>query len=127
MEGHIRSTELKRSVGAFAKNAGINSVVSSLCYGCQWDAMCRYIGDCQRTGSGDSVDAHTGSDKKDVSKNIYDLAGLQQEWTLEADGGTKRVVRGGTSTSIKSISSRESKYSGKAGYLAGYRPTLYIK
>ena len=26
-----------------------NSVTSTLTYGCQWDAMCRYIGDSQRT------------------------------------------------------------------------------
>ena len=51
------------------------NVTSTLIYGCEWDAMCRYIGDSQRTTPKKSAPELTGSVASDVSKNIYDLAG----------------------------------------------------
>ena len=51
------------------------NVTSTLTYGCEWDAMCRYIGDSQRTTPTKDGLELTGSVASDVSKNIYDLAG----------------------------------------------------
>jgi len=72
-----------------------DSVESTLCYGCQWDAMCRYIGDSQRTTPTKSEPELTGNVSTDVSKNIYDLAGNCGEWTMEALDSYVRVIRGG--------------------------------
>ena len=49
------SSEIEGKSGAvylaknFASQHNYTSVTSTLIYGCQWDAMCRYIGDSQRT------------------------------------------------------------------------------
>jgi len=72
-----------------------DSVTSTLCYSCQWDAMCRYIGDSNRTAPGKSGPELTGNVNTDVSKNIYDLAGNCFERTMEASGNRGPVVRGG--------------------------------
>ncbi len=78
-----------------------SSVVSCLCYGCQWDAMCRYIGDCQRTNKVPTSVHLTGAATTDVSKNLFDLAGNLEEWTMEwwdkgdVNNNTGRVARGG--------------------------------
>ncbi len=71
-----------------------DSVESTLCYGSQWDAMCRYIGDSNRKTPVKSAAELTGNVTTDVSKNIYDLAGNCYEWTMEA-GSSNRVLRGG--------------------------------
>ena len=73
---------------------GSSSVTSTLIYGCQWDAMCRYIGDSQRTTPAKSAAELTGSVASDVSKNIYDLAGNCGEWTMEACDTSRRLFRG---------------------------------
>jgi len=80
----------------FATQEGYTSVTSTLCYGCQWDALCRYIGDSQRTAPTKSAPELTGSVSDDVSKNIYDLAGNCAEWTMEAYKTYGRTSRGGT-------------------------------
>ena len=54
----------------FASQHNYTSVTSTLTYGCQWDAMCRYIGDSQRTTPEKSALELTGSVSTDVSKNI---------------------------------------------------------
>lgn len=85
-----------------------NSVTSTLCYGSQWDAMCRYIGadNSKKTVATKSTVELTGSDTTDVSKNIYDLAGNCKEWTMEADQHTGRVQRGGSYETSATIFSR---------------------
>lgn len=67
-----------------AKNMYIHpdSVESTLCYGSQWDAMCRYIGDSNRKTSTTTSPKLTGNVETDFSKNIYDLAGNCNEWTM---------------------------------------------
>ena len=67
----------------FASQHNYTSVTSTLTYGCEWDAMCRYIGDSQRATRLKSTPELTGSVADDVSKNIYDLAGNCYEWTME--------------------------------------------
>ena len=104
-----------------------SSVTSTLIYGCEWDAMCRYIGDSQRKTPKKDAPELTGSVSTDVSKNIYDLAGNCNEWTMEAYSTTNRVFRGGDYYSDSPVSLRLSIYpAGNNGHIS-FRPTLYIK
>ena len=111
----------------FASQHNYTSVTSTLIYGCQWDAMCRYIGDSQRTTPKKSALELTGSVSTDVSKNIYDLAGNCREWTMEAYTTTGRVLRGGFYDLVRPVSDRDGDY--PTAYYSGlsFRPTLYIK
>ena len=113
-----------------AKNmySNSNSVTSTLTYGCQWDAMCRYIGDSQRTiTSQKSAPELTGSLASDVSKNIYDLAGNCHEWTMEANVMGARVTRGGIYYGAAPVSDRVSYDPTNLNAYTSFRPTLYIK
>ena len=112
----------------FASQYNYTSVTSTLIYGCQWDAMCRYIGDSQRTTPTTGSFALTGSVESDVSKNIYDFAGNCDEWTMEAGGNANnRVGRGGDFNNNKAISFRYSYDLTNCNGYYSFRPTLYIK
>ena len=114
----------------FATQEGYTSVTSTLCYGSQWDAMCRYIGDSNRTTPTKDAPELTGNVSTDVSKNIYDLAGNCQEWTMEAITYRSvfgRVIRGGYYDSAYSGSSRDGDYPDNNRVSSGFRCTLYIK
>ena len=104
-----------------------NSVTSTLTYGCQWDAMCRYIGDSQRTTPTKNEAELTGSVSTDVSKNIYDLAGNCMEWTMESYGTSARIRRGGNYKNNFLINSRGFNYPNYSSGVYSFRPTLYIK
>ena len=112
-----------------AKNmySNSNSVTSTLTYGCQWDAMCRYIGDSQRTTPKKSAPELTGSVSTDVSKNIYDLAGNCREWTMEAYFTNYRVRRGGYYSSADPVSYRNNGNPASFYDDDSFRPTLHIK
>ena len=112
-----------------AKNmySSSNSVTSTLTYGCQWDAMCRYIGDSQRTTPKKSAIELTGSVSTDVSKNIYDLAGNCTEWTMEAYNTSYRVYCGGFYNYAGPVSDRFYNYPANHYGYYSFRPTLYIK
>ena len=112
----------------FASQHNYTSVTSTLTYGCEWDAMCRYIGDSQRTTPTKDAPELTGSVSTDVSKNIYDLAGNCYELTMEAADTDARGMRGGDYYGARPVSSRNISYS--PTYYFGslsFRPTLYIK
>ncbi len=112
----------------FASQHNYTSVTSTLTYGCEWDAMCRYIGDSQRTTPKKSAIELTGSVSTDVSKNIYDLAGNCGEWTMEANDTYYRVYRGGRYNSALPVSSRSYYDPTGSSFLdLSFRPTLYIK
>ena len=111
----------------FASQNNYTSVTSTLTYGCQWDAMCRYIGDSQRTTPTKDAPELTGSVSTDVSKNIYDLAGNCIEWTMEADDTSGRVLRGGGYRSADPVSDRYSSNPASSYDSGSFRPTLYIK
>ena len=115
----------------FASQHNYTSVTSTLTYGCQWDAMCRYIGDSQRTAPKKNSVEVTGSVVGDVSKNIYDLAGNCWEWTMEAyylRYESERVIRGGGYDVALPVSNRASNNPGNAGCdYNSFRLTLYIK
>ena len=111
----------------FASQHNYTSVTSTLIYGCQWDAMCRYIGDSQRvTDVKDDVEL-TGSVSTDVSKNIYDLAGNCREWTMEADDTNYRVLRGGRYFNASPVCGRSVTFPTDDYDDDSFRPTLYIK
>ena len=127
------ASEIEGKSGAvyLAKNFAVQekytSVTSTLCYGSQWDAMCRYIGDSQRTTPRKDKPELTGAVEKDVSKNIYDLAGNCWEWTMEASLSGNRVKRGGSYNNVNPVSYRFYYYpDGNIDSIA-FRPTLYIK
>ena len=111
----------------FASQHNYTSVTSTLTYGCEWDAMCRYIGDAQRTTPKKSTAELTGSVATDVSKNIYDLAGNCWEWTMEVISASTRVLRGGACDAADPVSFRG--YNGPTDSFdpGSFRPTLYIK
>ena len=111
----------------FASQQNYTSVTSTLTYGCEWDAMCRYIGDSQRTTPGKSTAELTGSVADDVSKNIYDLAGNCWEWTMEAYDTLYRVRRAGNYRQANLVCDRY--YNSPTYYndYCSFRPTLYIK
>ena len=113
----------------FASQHNYTSVTSTLTYGCEWDAMCRYIGDSQRTTPTKSAPELTGSVADDVSKNIYDLAGNCWEWTMEAYSTKYRVGRGGRYIDARPVSYRGSFLNNPTsnGFDCSFRPTLYIK
>ncbi len=107
-----------------------DSVVSTLCYGSQWDAMCRYIGDGNRTTPQKQMVELTGSVASDVSKNIYDLAGNCWEWTMEAAGGYDRIGRGGAyndkNTQVSDRGEGGNTDFGGENDMYSFRVTLYI-
>ncbi len=111
----------------FASQHNYTSVTSTLTYGCEWDAMCRYIGDSQRTTPKKDAPELTGSVSTDVSKNIYDLAGNCFEWTMEANGTNSRVLRGGGYGSAYPVSNRYGGSPTGNSDVVSFRPTLYIK
>jgi len=117
------------------------SVVSTLCYGVQWDATMNFMKDVPNptvrgkkyiddsTGmawDGVSDPKKTGIDMGETAlnrvKNIYDMAGNMEEWTMEADQESC-VLRGGSS----SPKTRYSIISNAAEAFRGFRPTLYLK
>ena len=111
----------------FASQHNYTSVTSTLTYGCQWDAMCRYIGDSQRTTPKKSRPELTGSVSTDVSKNIYDLAGNCCEWTMEASSTTDRVERGGNYHGATPVNARYFFGPTYSYDFYSFRTTLYIK
>ena len=111
----------------FASQHNYTSVTSTLTYGCEWDAMCRYIGDSQRKTPTKDAPELTGSVSTDVSKNIYDLAGNCCEWTMEAYDTSDRVVRGGDYYDADPVSSRSNYDPTSNNDYNSFRPMLYIK
>ena len=108
-----------------------NSVTSTLCYGSQWDAMCRYIGDSQRMPSSTEIGL-TGSVRTDISKNIYDLAGNCFEWSMELIKTGYRSIRGGFNLPGPTIRDRYAGYGieGYNDYFCNafcFRVALYVK
>ena len=105
------------------------SITSTLCYGSQWDAMCRSIGDSNRTTSKKDNLELTGSVPTDVSKNIYDLAGSCSEWTFEYYDGRRdsgRILRGSRYSYAGPVFYR-SIYPSSAFADGSFRPSLYVK
>ena len=101
-------TQYNKSKGVAANN----NVTTSMIWGCQWDAVMRWMwnqgGDKKTytydsTGKGNysgtqgSTDKSipTGSNDTYAVNNIYDMAGNVHDWTIEAFSTDCRVLRGG--------------------------------
>mgnify|MGYP005778483987 CR=1 FL=1 len=95
-----------------SKGVAANSnVTTSMIWGCQWDAVMRWMynsGDAEKktytydsTGKGNysgtngNAPIATGSNPSYAVNNIYDMAGNAYDWTIEADYTGSRVFRGG--------------------------------
>ena len=126
------------------------SVVSTLCYGVQWDAVMNFVSDATHnikdsrswgnynnstgaaaTNSGSSnMNYTTGRNEAWKAKNIYDLAGNVLEWTMESYSSYNRGSRGGdfnSSGSNRPASGRYNTYPTGAVDNIGFRATLYIQ
>ena len=108
------------------------SVVSSMIWGSQYDAMMNWMQDNGKNiTSNNSLIGNnsyvTGSKETDVILNVFDLYACHSEWTLEADSDGDRVYRGGFSSVSRSPSYRRNY--GPAYAYSGYssRLTLYIR
>ena len=114
------------------------SVVSTLCYGVQWDATLRFIATnpehvtfpTDSTGKGHHTYPLSETGCYAVN-NIYDMAGNASEWTMESYGTSNRVLRGGgywldpaDSPAGMRTMSRQPKY---VDNVYGFRIALYIK
>ena len=132
----------------FDTQNGYTSVISTLVYGVQWDAIMRWLSEgtseeqgwlTNSTGKGNYLDsdstnnpAQTGVNDNYQMKHIYDLAGNVHEWTMEKVSiyELRRAFRGGSYWDDAS--------SGPCSYRAharpdeilshiGFRLALYIK
>ena len=112
-----------------------SSVISSMIWGSQYDAMLNWIQKSELDVSltADKVNKiqndsnKTGAEPQDKVKNIFDLYGCHYEWTLETptESGYK-VFRGGSNDGTYSLAYRaDGVYNTPTYYSA--RPTLYIK
>ena len=94
----------------YNKSKGIaanSNVTTSMIWGCQWDAVMRWMynsGDEEKktytydsTGKGNYSGSRkaTGVDPAYAVNNIYDMAGNVRDWTIEAYDANFRVLRGG--------------------------------
>ena len=113
-DGITGAVELSKNF-ATANGYDTDEVTSTLIYGIQWDMMLRYVADDKhnvndsknwgnyndsideaKTNSGSSnMNYTTGRNEAWKAKNIYDIAGNEWEWTMEAYDSSHRVLRGG--------------------------------
>ena len=115
----------------YNKSKGVaanNNVTTTMIWGCQWDAVMRWM-----YNSGDSVKKQytydstgkgnyrgtqgstnkvipTGSVEEYAVNNIYDMAGNVFDWTIEANDANIRVYRGGDYSCDKNISPASLRY-----------------
>lgn len=135
------STANTRATNAYPESKN-GDVVSTLCYGVQWDAIMRWIskdanlaGYLKNSGQGGNytnsgAPALTGVNDNYQVKNIYDLAGNVEEWTKEMYSTSYYVTRGGsystTTTNYKTMASRQYVLSSSTSATRGFRTALYI-
>ena len=115
------------------------SVESSMIWGSQYDTMLNWVkngADKDKItnrflgNNSSEIVTTTGNSmySDDSINNIRDLGGNLLEWTLEADGANRRVLRGGMYYCTSLLpSSRSSYYPGSSDSNYGSRLTLYIK
>ena len=129
-------TQYNKSKGVAANN----NVTTSMIWGCQWDAVMRWMwnqGGDKKTYTYDSTGKGnysgprkaTGSDPEYAVNNIYDMAGNISDWTIEANGTSFRVSRGGYynyAASNYPASDRSSNSSAYSYSSSGSRLALYM-
>ena len=155
----IGAVELSRSV--YEEDNNNYGVVSTLCYGIEWDAAISFLSDIQNTtispykpyiqdGSNMSWNGNNKSGNSNYKtgidlniedklalnkvKNIYDMAGNMEEWTMEVEYTgyfSYRTPRGGAYNMASGLpASYRSSMSGGAKSIPdnrGFRIALYIK
>ena len=131
-----------------SKGVAVNSnVTTSMIWGCQWDAVMRWMynsGDNDKktytydsTGKGNYAGTQgstnkaipTGSNDTYAVNNIYDMAGNVRDWTIEAYGTYDRVGRGGycySTASYNPASSRGNNNPTNSNSDNGSRLALYM-
>ena len=128
IEGQTWYTMYNKSKGIAANS----NVTTSMIWGCQWDAVMRWMynsGDAEKktytydsTGKGNYSGSRkaTGADQTYSVNNIYDMAGNVWEWTIEASLTVLRVDRGGYyNVSVAS----DFPASHRSGSIYDYKPT----
>ena len=116
----------------FAPEESEESVVSSMIWGSQYDAMMNWMQEINEDVISPNIykvneNTETGTNENDIIKNIFDLYGGHREWTLEANNTVNRVGRGGKSGSRDAISSRNDFTPETINNGGSSRLTLYIK
>ena len=113
----------------FAPEESEKSVVSTMIWGSQYDAMMNWM-----QGQGENVTIAksfssyvTGANSEDVIRNVVDLNGYHRECTLEADSTNLRVFRGNYSSYSYTPSERTYNSPDVADSSLSARLTLYIK
>ena len=121
--------------------AANSNVTTTMIWGCQWDAVMRWMynsGDSAKktytynsTGKGNYSGSKkaTGSNPSYAVNNIYDMAGNVYDWTIEASYTSSRVFRGGvfyTYASSSPASSRDGIYPTYSYSSNGSRAALYM-
>ena len=114
------------------ENGVSSSVVSTMIWGSQYDAIMNWIGDSATSNIGNNrntdTSRRTGSKATDKIHNIFDLYGLRIEWTMEAIYTYARVGRGGFYVSVVTSPSYRDHDSPSGTYdVCSSRPTLYIQ
>ena len=143
------AVELSRNFDSRYTN---QSVISTLCYGVQWDATMNFIDPnyitkatigtpaCSEdsyvrdsTGQGNYQDDDStnnpGNTGLYVKNNIYDLAGNVFEWTMESYGTNIRVSRGGNYFNSGSEYPSSDRFINSPDFAYpnfGFRVTLYL-
>lgn len=114
----------------YAPESSNKSVVSSMIYGSQYNAMMTWMGNAANITIGDNRNKErtTGTCETDFINNVYDLYGNSYEWTQEAGDTGDRVIRGGSCYNVLSPSNRISHpaSSGSLGNVSS-RLALYVK
>ena len=119
-----------------------STAVSRMMYGCQWDAICKFISE---RGSGTRVNLSdsraygcysnwgtlcaTGNAESWRTHNIYDIAGNAFEWTQEALDSNKRIGRGGSAFhagDTSNVTSRISIEPNSSSSWMSSRPMMYV-
>ena len=113
----------------FAPEESEKSIVSTMIWGSQYDAMMNWM-----QGQGEDVTTSgsfssyvTGANSEDVIRNVVDLNGYHRECTLEADSTNLRVFRGNYSSYSYTPSKRTHNSPDVADSSLSARLTLYIK
>ena len=114
------------------------NVQSTMIWGCQYDAMIKWMGSVAHSSNTTlkNTDTVTGKKEEDKINNVYDLYGCHSEWTLEADDCYDkndrqyfylRIARGGDKK--KTYSPDKRRIYSPAGTDNAYssRPTIHIK
>ncbi len=125
-------------------------VISTLCYGVQWDLMMDFLSDVNNpytqtkyvensTDMGwygitklQSTGTNLNKNNSNCVKNIYDLAGNVHEWTMESYKDNYRIYRGGVyDAGNKDFSASTRGHcvpDGMGSYMyVGFRVALYLK